>query len=116
MGDWRAGRAWGPGTGAGAPAGRGRCPDRPLLLSLFMQSSWAPERTRVKVKARTRGGGLRAGDGGAMRRLGGCWGVAGGDRAPGAGPLKVFPLNSPGGGMEGQRDALQSSRGPRVEL
>ena len=43
-------------------------------------------------------------------------GVAGGDRAPGAGPLKVFPLSSPWGGMEGQRDALQSSRGPRVEL
>lgn len=28
-----------------------------------MQSSWAPERTQVKVKARTGGGGLRAGDG-----------------------------------------------------
>ena len=103
-GGLRTGRARGHGTGAGAPAGRGRCPDRPLLLSLFMQSFWAPELPQVKVKARAGGGGRRGGwgrDAQARRLLG----VAGGDRAPGEGPLKVFPPSSQGewryGGGEG---------------
>lgn len=45
-----------PGLERGLRRAGGRCPDRPLLLSLFMQSSWAPERTQVKVKARTGAG------------------------------------------------------------
>lgn len=39
-------------------------------------------------------------------RLGGCWGWPSGDRAPGSGPLKVFPLSSPGGGGYGGAEGM----------